>query len=307
MRTLSGNLVEYPNVATGELIRRVRPCSIGYLYCPANRSCVALFCKRRLCEYCGHLWSQRWRYALKLKLENDLAQGSGGCKLALTLTFAQMVDYETMQGILREFWRLVRQAYPNIGYWGVVEFNQNHTQPHLHFVISGYDFLPFGFLRRRWLLAQRRKGVVKLAFVLRVELIKKGVAAYFTKYVTKLVGGKDEIPRKALWQGRYVRYSKNFFPVPVTAMIAASRFDALLAAGAILQRFVTYINKPRQFLGKWQADSEKDEVRIAEVIKRDWDPIVDVQRGHLVVSSLNQRVWLLETALNRLPTPVKIC
>ncbi len=307
MQTLSGNLVTYVNVATGELIRRVRSCSIGYLYCPANKSCVALFCKRRLCEFCGHLWSQRWCYALKLKAENDVVLSQYGCKLVLTLTFAQLVDFKVMQRVLREFWRLVRVEYPSIGYWGVVEFNQKHSQPHLHFVLSGVDFVPYQFLRRIWQIAQRRAGIEKIAFVLRVEEIRKGVAAYFTKYVTKLVGGKDEIPRRQLWAGRYVRYSRNFFPVPISAMLAAHRFETLLKAGEQLKRFVTYINKPRQFLGKWQSDSEKDEIIIADAIARDWSPIADVKRGVLVTASLNARAWLDETALVNLTSIADLC
>lgn len=308
MKTLSGNLVSYPNVATGEIIRRVRPCSIGYLYCPANRDAVALYCKRRLCEYCGHLWSQRWRYALKLKLENDAVLSQyGKAKLALTLTFAQLVDFTVMQRVLREFWRLVRYAYPTLEYWGCVEFNQLHTQPHLHFVLAGVDFVPYSFLRRIWQISQRRAGIEKVAFVLRIEEVRKSVAGYFTKYVTKLVGGKDEIPRKALWGGRYIRYSKRFFPVPISAMLAASRFDALLAAGETLKRFVTYINRPRQFVGKWQSDSEKDEILIAAAISRDWSPLEDARRGQIVISTLNQRKWLTETTLNKFDKAFDLC
>jgi hypothetical protein len=167
--------------------------------------------------------------------------------------------------------------------------------------------VPYQFLRRIWQIAQRRAGIEKIAFVLRVEEIRKGVAAYFTKYVTKLVGGKDEIPRRQLWAGRYVRYSRNFFPVPISAMLAAHRFETLLKAGEQLKRFVTYINKPRQFLGKWQSDSEKDEIIIADAIARDWSPIADVKRGVLVTASLNARAWLDETALVNLTSIADLC
>jgi hypothetical protein len=139
-------------------------------------------------------------------------------RLALTLTFATQVDYKQAWSALRYFWQMLRKSYPKTEYWGVVEYNQQHTQPHLHFVLGGVTFIPYQFIRAAWSKAQTWAKITDIAFISRIEEIRGNIQQYFTKYITKLIGGKDEIPRREQWQGRYVRYSRKFFPTNVPTM-----------------------------------------------------------------------------------------
>lgn len=179
-----------------------------------------LKCKSRKCEFCGQFWAWKWRQALAEKAEYDKAMGVPQAKLALTLTLRENVDYLTVQRLLEYFWRFLRKSYPKLEYWGVVECDQKHQRPHFHFILGNVVFIPYQVLRQHWLLSQKWAGINNTAWVLRVEEVQKNIQAYFTKYVTKLLGGKDEIPRRDQWQGRYIRYSKHFFPASISTMAA---------------------------------------------------------------------------------------
>lgn len=236
-------------------------------------------CKRRTCEDCGWFWAWRWRQALKEKAVNDNALGLRRADKALTLTFAENIPYVTMQGILRQFWKLLRRAYPNIEYWGVVEFNQAHTIPHLHFILAGAPYLEIDYLDYCWKVAQIRYKVEHLAWNLRIEKIRKNIQAYFTKYVTKLLGGKDEIPRRENWGGRFVRYSRGFFPIPVNAMLAGKKFQEKLKANDDLDRVFWHVRKPRQALFGFKIEAQRQNREIDAIVKRTWEPAADRSRA----------------------------
>jgi hypothetical protein len=108
-----------------------------------------------------------------------------------------------------ESFRIIR-PFRLLEYFGIVEYNQNHTQPHFHFVLrSGY--IPQIVIRKCWQRAQVEAGFKKVAFDVRIEQIRESVKQYFFKYITKLIEGKDELPRPENWSGRGVRYSRAFF------------------------------------------------------------------------------------------------
>jgi hypothetical protein len=119
---------------------------------------------------------------------------------------------------LKRFWEYMRRAYPGVQYWGVTEYNQKHTQPHFHFILRNDEYIDIDFLTWAWQQAQVSAKFLadKIAWNVRIEAVKGDIEKYFTKYLTKLTGGKDEIPRPENWQGRYIRYSRQFFGVGIS-------------------------------------------------------------------------------------------
>lgn len=275
----SGSILDYVRIIEPSNVKLPGLCSPGWIYTPSKGVLHRMNCKRRTCEDCGWFWAWRWRQALKEKAVNDKALSLPRADKALTLTFAENIPYVTMQGILRQFWKLLRRAYPNIEYWGAVEFNQAHTIPHLHFILAGAPFLEIDYLDYCWKVAQIRYKVSHLAWNLRIEKIRKNIQAYFTKYVTKLLGGKDEIPRRENWGGRFVRYSRGFFPIPVNAMLAGKKFQEKLKANDQLDRVFWHVRKPHQALFGFKIDARRQDREIDAIVKADWIPAADRSRA----------------------------
>lgn len=275
----SGSILDYIRIIEPCAPKLQKVCSPGWHYAPAKGVLHRMNCKRRTCEDCGWFWAWRWRQALKQKAENDHRFNNPKADKALTLTFAENVPYVTMQGILRQFWKLMRRAYPNIEYWGAVEFNQSHTIPHLHFILAGAPYLELDYLDYCWKVAQKRYKLEHLAWNLRIEKIRKNIQAYFTKYVTKLLGGKDEIPRRENWGGRFVRYSRGFFPVPVNAMLAGEKFQEKLKANDTLDRLYFHVRKPAQELFEFKMACRREEKELFAVVNKKWDPGADRSRA----------------------------
>lgn len=277
----SGSILDYVRITEPcEPIKML--CSPGWTYTPAIGVLHRMNCKRRTCEDCGWFWAWRWRKALKEKAVNDLDLHKRKADKALTLTFAQNVPYITMQDILRQFWRLLRRAYPGVEYWGVVEFNQSHTIPHLHFILANAPYIELDYLDYAWRVAQKRYKLEHLAWNLRIEKIRKNTEAYFTKYVTKLLGGKDEIPRRENWGGRFVRYSTKFFPIPVNAMLAGKKFADKLAANDDLDRVFWRVREPHQGIGLFKIESAIEDAAIERVTRKTWEPAIDKLRASSV-------------------------
>ena len=217
-----------------------------------------LNCKRRLCPDCGWWWAWSWRRALADKSALDEKMGLPKFSRAVTLTTAYDPGYEKAWVAIKLFWRFIRAynaesteermfremrnnmlpdelraprpnpIFPHVEYFGVVEYNQAHTQPHFHFVLSNDCFIHWTIIRDCWMKAQRWAHFDKIAFDIRIEEINSDVARYFTKYITKAGDGKDEIPRRSQWRGRFIRYSKRFFRVPLAAVKAALNLQAML-------------------------------------------------------------------------------
>lgn len=246
-----------------------------------------LKCKSRKCEYCGQFWAWKWRQALAEKDEYDQAMGIPRARLALTLTLRQNVEYLTVQRVLEFFWRSVRKKNPDLEYWGVVECDQKHQRPHFHFILANCVFIPYQDLRQYWVNAQKWAGINDQAWVLRVETIEKNIQAYFTKYVTKLLGGKDEIPRRDQWQGRYIRYSRKFFPASVSTMAVyaswrrqweANRFDWPAHPYSQYQQHITHAGLTH-FINECKITDQE----IIDTLNREWDYLDD----HLRVQPLD--------------------
>ena len=131
-------------------------------------------CKRRNCEDCGWYWAWRWRQALAAKSEYDKdLQKAYKADKALGLTFAENLPFKNVQRCLEYFWRMMRRAYPTVAYWGVVEFNQSHTLPHLHFVLARVPYIELDYIDYCWKKAQKWAGYEKIAWNVRIEKIKK--------------------------------------------------------------------------------------------------------------------------------------
>lgn len=255
------------------------PCSPGYGYDASKHKTWKMACKRRNCQECGWYWACKWRNALKEKARNDFDFARKTADKALTLTFAQNVPFVTIQRILAQFWKLLRRAYPNTEYWGVVEFNQSHTIPHLHFILQQRDFLELDYIDYCWKTAQKRYKLANVAWNIRIEKIRKNTQAYFTKYITKLTGGKDEIPRREIWSGRYVRYSAKFFPCPIPLMLQGRVFDTMLKAGDSLDRVYWYVRAPLKYLKDFQKECRDTDNAVLKAINEPWDPLGDKSRA----------------------------
>lgn len=284
----SGNeAIDYGTGAILDYIRLTQPtneklpliCSPGYGYDPGQHKTWKMACKRRNCEECGWYWACKWRNALKEKARNDFDFGKQTANKALTLTFAEFVPFVTMQRILAQFWKLLRRAYPNTEYWGVVEFNQLHTIPHLHFIVSQATYFELDYLDYCWKVAQKRYKLEHLAWNLRIERIRKNTQAYFTKYITKLTGGKDEVPRREIWSGRYVRYSAKFFPAPIPLMLQGRVFNDMLEAGKSLDKVYWYVREPLKYLKDFQKDCRDLNKCIFDTVNGKWDYLRDKSNG----------------------------
>ena len=278
-RRESGSILDYVRIIppTGDNIRFT--CSPGWVFTPAKGVLHRMNCKRRTCEDCGWFWAWRWRQALAKKADNDKVFNLPRSDKALTLTFAENVPYTTMRRILEWFWENLRRGYPGVEYWGVVEFNQAHTIPHLHFILAGAPYMELDYLDYCWRAAQKRAKLEHLAWNLRIEKIRKNIQAYFTKYVTKLLGGKDEIPRRENWGGRFVRYSRKFFPLPVNAMLAGQKFQDKLKANDDLDRVFWHVRKPLQSIHDFKIKARKMDNEIDRIINEPWDPVKDRARA----------------------------
>jgi len=225
-----------------------------------------LGCKARNCDACGKYWSTKWRAIL-----NEYHISHKTPTLALGLTTSYDCGSYKLWRALKYFWRLIRAEYPKVEYFGVVEFNQAHTQPHLHFCVVGYDFIRYQYIRTCWQQAQRWAGFNSIAWNTRIEEIKKGIAAYFTKYITKATGSKDEIPTKEEWNGRYVRYSRKFFMIPAQTLFLAWKFNRQTASGNFPTIYTTFEpNKQLSLLPFifWSFERQK---KLKEFLNRPWD------------------------------------
>jgi hypothetical protein len=275
MKTLSENLTNGVDKETGELILISCPRVQCFAYCPASQKRYAMPCKSRQCDFCGKIWSLQWRWALKLQADHNEMFKLPKTKMALTLTYAEYADNKVVHACLRYFWQQIRKAFPLIQYWGVVEFNQAHTLPHLHFVISHVDFLPYGFVRSCWQTAQKWAGITTTAFIVRVEKIRGNAQSYFTKYITKLIGSKDEIPRRENWSGRYVRYSRGFFPVGLPAMKLAFRLNKMFHVEQSIEKFAVFSRRSGLEPDQWVENQDFLYKEQQEIINLDWSPTQD--------------------------------
>lgn len=277
----SGSILDFIRITPPAPEKNILPrlCSPGWTYTPGSKMLHRMNCKRRACLDCGWYWAYHWRQALAAKAEFDFDLGKRKADKALTLTFAENVPYLLMQRILEWFWEHLRRAYPGIQYWGVVEFNQAHTIPHLHFILANAPFLDLDHLDFCWKAAQKRAKLEHLAWNLRIEKIRKNTQAYFTKYITKLLGGKDEIPRRENWQGRFVRYSKGFFPISVPAMLVGRKFAEKLKANDDLDRVFWHVRKPLAGLSGFMERSDLENALIDKVTLNPWEPVLDKVRG----------------------------
>lgn len=256
-------------------------------------------CKKRTCEDCGWFWAWKWRQALAEKAADLERQVLPPIQRAITLTTKYDPGYEKIWMALKYFWRFIRRyspdveewwkpgrpvltekaikagitkprrPYANIQYWMVVEYNQKKTQPHLHCVIYNENDLKRGYvpkdvIKEAWRKAQEQAKFRLIAWDTRIEKIKGTVRQYFTKYITKLTGGKDEIP-PAAWRGRYVRYSRQFF-----GGISAAAMLARLA----LEKFMEAPSGDRSYFIFGESVTLADFINLARQAKEDCDRAV---------------------------------
>jgi len=280
-------------------------CLPGWGYSPKLQTSFHLNCKRRRCDDCGKFWAWKWRQALAEKQAFDRTFDIKSCSRALTLTFACNPGYEKVQRALEYFWRFVRKRYPRIEYFGALEFNQKHTVPHVHFILANDVFMEWEWLVPTWQKAQRWAGIETVAFNVRIERIRKNAQAYYTKYISKLTGGKDEIPRRENWQGRFIRYSRKFFPAPIPAMAVAAKFKRQMEAGENLDRLYFLARAPYQSLEEWKTACDREADRLNWLVNRPWDYLADRQKSDLATAPPPDLFSFLEPELFHVKQPTR--
>jgi len=254
-------------------------CSPGWVYNATLQKTHQMNCKRRTCPDCGKFWAYKWRSALAEKADFDKSFGLPAPTRALTLTFACNPGHEKVKAALRYFWQLVRKEFSDVQYFGAVEFNQRHTVPHIHFLLANEDYMAWDWLQDCWQTAQTWAGIGKIAFNVRIEKIRKNAQAYYTKYISKLTGGKDEIPRRENWQGRFIRYSRKFFPATIPAMAEYARFRRKLEANDQLDRLYYHVRKPLAGLSGAMEQFDREAARLDYLVNRPWSPATDRARA----------------------------
>jgi len=174
-------------------------------------------------------------------------------------------------------------------------FSNTFGGSHLHFVLGGVSFIDKEFIRQSWVKAQTWAKIESPAFITRIEAIKKGVARYFTKYITKLTGGKDEIPRREQWQGRYVRYSARFFPQNVSTMAVYASWKRQLDADLFQwqhRAFTVHNNRAcLAGLSGFIEESEQLDLNLEAFMTRPWEPGHDWIRGKPVETGIFDLSW----------------
>lgn len=272
-----------------------------------------MLCKARRCEQCGFFWSWKWRLALRDKKAVLELSGMPAMRRAITLTTAYPVPYKQLWLALKYFWRYLRTYSPDytrpwkvgrkklrkgrnsatfpywaLQYWGVVEVDQKTKEiPHLHFIIYNPEnevngYIDKAIIKLAWQKAQKQAGFTTIAWDTRIERIRTDVSRYFTKYLTKLEGGKDEIPPET-WGGRYVRYSMpsckrpGFFSVGVAAITTAHGFAKWLDNPQNERSFCLITQKTTlpEFIKLAEAEARELDV----IINERWSPWQDVARS----------------------------
>lgn len=195
-------------------------------------------CKARRCPQCGYFWAWKWRRALTDKTEVLKIMGLPPITREIGLTTSYNCGYLKLWYALKYFWRYLRRYSPEylhpwkagrkklkkgktvatfpyamMQYWATVEFDQEKKQPHLHCIIYNYGnqvagYIPQKIVKEAWKRAQEKAHFEKVAWNARIAWIRGDVSRYFTKYLTKLTGDKDEIPPES-WGGKFVRYSRQ--------------------------------------------------------------------------------------------------
>lgn len=268
------------------------PRSPGWVYTPGKDKNLVHFlsCKSRQCEKCGYYWSWKWRQLLLEKQKSDARLNKPVISRAITLTTAYDPGYQKVWYALKIFWRIVRENYPNLQYWGVTEYNQKHTQPHFHFILSDDTYIPQVQLTAIWEKAQEKAGFEKIAYKVWIEKIRSNIQAYFTKYLTKLTGGKDEIPKPENWRGRYVRYSRKFFDFPVPIIYSALLLNRAIEADNLSRSYFLIgpkLNFDWGAMIEFKLKSDKKEKAIKAFLEKEFDIVKDREKGKFVLDDID--------------------
>jgi hypothetical protein len=272
---------------TGELVSWCTRYA-GFAYSPGTGTVHRLNCKSRQCEHCSLWWSLNWQKSIQAKVEADQAIGLKPPSRTIVLTSAYDAGHKKFWAALRYFWQLIRarKELADIQYWGVVEYNQDHTQPHFHFILANDAYIPYAFLQKCWKTAQKWAHFKKIAWNVWIEKIKPGnLFKYLLKYLGGAKGGKDEVPRPENWSGRYTRSSRKFFQHGRQAMLNAVRLQNWLIKIAVFQMdggdpdsqsgpagraFSLYSLRPAE-LSYFLNDADLEFSKLQYLITRKWD------------------------------------
>jgi hypothetical protein len=262
-------------------------CSPGWRFTPATDAGKVHFlsCKRRGCERCGKYWAWKWRKMLEDKALSLAREGLPAMRRALTLTTSYDPGYERMRSALNMFWEQLRKIVPGLQYWGVTEYNQEQTQPHFHFILGNDEYIPQPTIKELWEKVQKWAGFESIAWNVYIEEIKDNsdIQRYFTKYLTKLTGGKNEIPDREKWKGRYVRYSKKFFNWSTDIILTALFLQQNISSDS---NYNTYYKVRPKLINDYRAQDNfiqkciQKEQEFSDFINRDWNPDRDKQLAY---------------------------
>jgi hypothetical protein len=191
----------------------------------------------------------------------------------------------------------LRKQFPGIQYWGVTEYNQEQTQPHFHFILGDDKYIPQPVIKEIWEKVQRWAGFESIAWNVYIEEIKdeSDIQRYFTKYLTKLTGGKNEIPDREKWKGRYVRYSKKFFQFSIDIILTALFVQTNISNDTnyrtyykVHPKLIADYRAQDDFVAKCQAIEERE----SEFINREWNPQRDKEIAYEQLRAVDSQLTM---------------
>lgn len=188
-------------------------------------------CKSWRCKRHRTKWANKWSSIIQERLK------AMDVTLLVNLTTAEMTDHETIFKALKRFMEKFRVHYGPTEYIKVVEYNQAHTQPHFHLLVSctemklgkmpakfreldnqklSWPMPVFEYIKKLWgdCLEYFAPNKKRTTVVWCQPPVNQGASTnYAVGYVTG--GNKNEEPDET-WKGRKITYSKKFFDRPVS-------------------------------------------------------------------------------------------
>jgi len=188
-------------------------------------------CKSWRCVKHREKWGRKWSSIISERIQNMKID------LLVNLTTSNMIEHDVIFKALRRFMWRFRVHFGPTEYLKVVEYNQKHTQPHFHLLVScpslglgtmpdkyrtgdgknrSWPFNVYAWIKTAWdeALQYYAPGSKR---VTQVWCQPPGSGPAAARYAVGYVTGanKNEEPDET-WKGRKLTYSKKFFEQPAS-------------------------------------------------------------------------------------------
>lgn len=190
-------------------------------------------CKSWRCVRHREKWGNKWSSIIAERIKDMKID------LLVNLTTSEMMEHDIIFKALRRFMFRFRVKFGSTEYLKVVEYNQKHTQPHFHMLIScpslnlatmpekyrkgdgknlSWPFPIYIWIKEAWAeaLEYYAPGTKK---VNQVWCQPPGSGPASARYAVGYVTGKSKNEEPdATWAGRKLTYSKKFFEKPASEL-----------------------------------------------------------------------------------------